>query len=71
MDGFRLRSLSFGGQVVAYAPLRKGFAFVAGNDGLMHLGGRKHIIVLDRATIHIMYAKTKMPGTSPGMTSSS
>ena len=32
MDCFRLRSLSFGGQVVACAPLRKRFAFVAGND---------------------------------------
>src|SRR5216683_4770490 len=28
----RLRSLSYGGQVVAGAPLRKRFAFVAGND---------------------------------------
>ena len=41
MDCFRLRSLSFGGQVVAVAPLRKRFAFVAGNDehgvhGLFH-----------------------------------
>jgi hypothetical protein len=62
MDGFRLRSLSFGGQVVAYAPLRKRFAFVAANDGLMHLSGRKHIVALDHATIHIMYAKTKCPG---------
>jgi hypothetical protein len=42
MDCFRLRSLSFGGQVVAVAPLRKRFAFVAGNDehglhGLFHI----------------------------------
>jgi len=33
MDCFRLRSSSYGGQVVAYAPVRKRFAFVAGNDG--------------------------------------
>ena len=33
MDCFRLRSLSYGGQVVAGAPLHKRFAFVAGNDG--------------------------------------
>jgi hypothetical protein len=32
MDCFRLRSVSYGGQVVARAPLRKRFAFVAGND---------------------------------------
>jgi len=37
----------------------------ARNDGLMHLGGRKHIIVLDHAAIHI--TQTQMPGTSPGM----
>ena len=42
MDCFRLRSLSFGRQVVAVAPLRKRFAFVAGNDehglhGLFHI----------------------------------
>jgi hypothetical protein len=28
----------------------------------MHLGGRKHIIVLDHAAIHITYAKRKCPG---------
>src|SRR5882762_5380042 len=33
MDCFRLRSLSYGGQVVACAPLHKRFAFVQGNDG--------------------------------------
>ena len=34
MDCFRLRPLGYGGQVVAVAPLRKRFAFVAGNDDM-------------------------------------
>jgi hypothetical protein len=41
--------------------LRKRFAFLAGNDGLMHLSERKH--VLDHAAIDITRApKRKCPG---------
>jgi hypothetical protein len=38
----------------------------ARNDGLMHLSGRKHINVLDHATIRITYAKTKNARDKPG-----
>jgi len=36
VDCFRLRLVRYGVQVVANAPLRKRFAFVAGNDGSGH-----------------------------------
>jgi hypothetical protein len=37
VDCFRLRSLSYGGRGRRFTPLRKRFAFVAGNDGGTHL----------------------------------